>query len=64
VVQRPRLCASAAITTHALFAEPSGGEVSEGVVFEVADHELDRGVVAVIVSATIVGTVRLVANAW
>jgi hypothetical protein len=38
--------------------------VSEGVVFEVADHELDRGVVAVIVSATIVGTVRLVANAW
>jgi hypothetical protein len=33
---------------RAVCLELSGGEVSEGLVFEVADHELDRGVVAMI----------------
>ena len=49
VAQRPRLCASAAITVQALFAcVAAGGEVRQCLVFEVADHELDGGVVAVI----------------
>ena len=49
LIQRPRLCASVAITVQALLAWLlAGGEVSERLVFEVADHELDAGVVAVI----------------
>ena len=49
VVQRPRLCARAAITVHALLAgKLAGGEVRKRLVFEVTDHELDRGVVAMI----------------
>ena len=48
MLQRPRLCDNAAITVQALFGEPTGREVREGLVFEVADRELDRGVIAMI----------------
>ena len=49
LVQRSRLCASAAITVQAALAlKLPGGEVRERLVFEVADRELDDGVLAVL----------------
>ena len=48
-VQRSRLCASAAITVQAALAvNVPGREVRERLVFEVADRELDDGVLAVL----------------
>ena len=65
VVQRSRLCASAAITVQAALARNlPGGEVREGLVFEVADRELDHGVLAVLgLDESRAASVRLVRNA-
>ncbi len=49
VVQRSRLCARAAITVQAAFgAVVPGREVLKRLVFEVADDELDDGVLAML----------------
>src|SRR5436190_22664340 len=49
VVQRVRLWAMQAITVQALLAaELAGGEMRERLVFEVADRQLDDGVLAVL----------------
>ena len=49
LVQRSRLCARQAITVQAALAlKLPGGEVRERLVFEVADGELDDGVLAVL----------------
>ena len=65
VIQRARLCARAAITVQALLAVMAGGEVREGLVFEVADDQFDLGVVAVIdIGGQHRHCVRLVRKQW
>ena len=64
LVQRSRLCASAAITVQAaLAANCAGWEVRERLVFEVADREFDDGVLAVLGLDEFERSVRLVRNA-
>ena len=63
VVQRARLCARAAITVQALLRESGRRGSGEGLVLEVADPQLDRGVVAMIDVGNERRELRLVANA-